>query len=68
MPSTQPRSLSLWRRGRRILLFACCICLVPAVLSWVNALSGPRNVGLGVASVEWLRQNGGNSLVSEIEN
>jgi hypothetical protein len=38
------------------------------VLSWVNALSGPRNVGLGVASVEWLRQNGGNSLVSEIEN
>ena len=27
-----------------------------------------HNVGLGVASVEWLRQNGGNSLVSEIEN
>jgi hypothetical protein len=27
-----------------------------------------RNVGLGVSSVEWLRQNGGNSLVSEIEN
>jgi hypothetical protein len=27
-----------------------------------------HNVGLGVSSVEWLRQNGGNSLVSEIEN
>jgi hypothetical protein len=72
MPSTRPRrrprSLPLWRRGRRILLFACCICLVPAVFSWVNALSAPHNVGLGVASVEWLRQNGGNSLVSQIEN
>ncbi len=30
--------------------------LVPAALSWVNALCGPRDVGLGVASVEWLRQ------------
>jgi hypothetical protein len=27
-----------------------------------------HNVGLGVSSVEWLRQNGGNELVSEIEN
>ena len=27
-----------------------------------------HNVGLGVSSVEWLRQNGGNSIVSEIEN
>jgi hypothetical protein len=27
-----------------------------------------HNVGLGVSSVEWLRQNGGNSLVSQIEN
>ena len=27
-----------------------------------------RNVGLGVASVEWLRQHGGNPLVSQIEN
>ncbi|HET8566405.1 MAG TPA: phosphodiester glycosidase family protein [Solirubrobacterales bacterium] len=27
-----------------------------------------HNVGLGVSSVEWLRRNGGNSLVSEIEN
>ncbi len=27
-----------------------------------------HNVGLAVSSVEWLRQSGGNSLVSEIEN
>ena len=31
-------------------------------------MSADHNVGLGVSSVEWLRQNGGNSLVSEIEN
>ena len=64
----QARRLPLWRRARRVLLLACCICLIPAGVSWVNALSAPRNVGLGVASVEWLRQHGGNSLVSEIEN
>ena len=64
----RPRSLPLWRRARRVLLLASCICLIPAALSWVDALSAPRNVSLGVASVEWLRQNGGNSLVSQIEN
>jgi hypothetical protein len=31
-------------------------------------MSEKHNVGLGVSSVEWLRQNGGNSLVSEVEN
>ncbi len=72
MPSTRrdrrPRRLPLWRRARRVLLLACCICLIPAGVSWVSALSAPHNVGIGVASVEWLRQHGGNSLVSQIEN
>jgi hypothetical protein len=27
-----------------------------------------HNVGLAVSSVEWLRQNGGNGIVSQIEN
>jgi hypothetical protein len=31
-------------------------------------MSQARNLGLGVSSVEWLRQHGGNALVSEIEN
>jgi hypothetical protein len=61
-------AIPLWRRGRRVLLLACCICLIPAGISWVSALGAPHNVGIGVASVEWLRQHGGNSLVSEIEN
>jgi Phosphodiester glycosidase len=64
----RPRGLPLWRRGRRVLLLASCICLAPAGVSLLNALSGPHNVGVGVASVEWLRQHGGNSLVSQIEN
>jgi len=31
-------------------------------------MSEKHNVGLGVSSVEWLRHNGGNALVSEVEN
>jgi hypothetical protein len=41
---------------------------VPAAVSYLNAMSEKHNVGLGVSSVEWLRRNGGNSLVSEVEN
>lgn len=57
-----------WRRTRRVLLLAATICLVPVAISWLNATSGSRNLGLGVASVEWLRSHGGNPLVSEVEN
>jgi hypothetical protein len=53
---------------RRVAAFAACICLAPAAVSYLSAMSEKHSVGLGVASVEWLRQNGGNSLVSEIEN
>jgi hypothetical protein len=58
----------LWRRARRIVLLAGAICLIPAAVSYVPAMTEKHNVGLGVSSVEWLRQNGGNSIVSEIEN
>jgi len=51
-----------------VLLLAAVICLVPVAVSWVNAISRPRNISLGVASVEWLRSHGGNPLVSEVEN
>lgn len=60
--------LAPWRRLRRIVLLALAIALVPVAISWVNALSRPRNIGLGVTSVEWLRSHGGNPLVSQIEN
>jgi phosphodiester glycosidase len=60
--------IPLWRRARRIFLLAAIACLLSAAVSYVPAMSRKHNVGLGVSSVEWLRQNGGNSLVSEIEN
>jgi hypothetical protein len=60
--------LSLWRRARRIVLLAALICLIPAGVSYVEAMTEKHNVRLGVSSVEWLRENGGNPIVSEIEN
>jgi hypothetical protein len=60
--------IPLWKRARRILLLASIACLLAAATSYLPAMSATRNVGLGVSSVEWLRQNGGNSIVSEIEN
>jgi hypothetical protein len=60
--------IPLWRRARRILALASVACLAAAAFSYVPAMGGNHNVGLGVSSVEWLRQNGGNSLVSELEN
>ena len=49
-------------------MLASFACLVAAAFSYLPAMREKHNVGLGVSSVEWLRQNGGNSLVSEIEN
>lgn len=60
--------MPLWRRVRRAVLLAATICLVPAAISWIHALSQPRNIGWNIATVEWVRQHGGNPLVSQIEN
>jgi hypothetical protein len=65
---TEPGAPPARKRVRRVVVFAACICLVPAAASYLSALGEKHNVGLGVSSVEWLRRNGGNSLVSEIEN
>lgn len=53
---------------RRVVLLAAAICLVPAAISWVHALSQPRNVSWNIVTVEWVRAHGGNPLVSQIEN
>jgi hypothetical protein len=60
--------IPLWRRARRIFALATVACLVAAAFSYLPAMGEKHNVGLGVSSVEWLRKNGGNSIVSEIEN
>jgi hypothetical protein len=70
-PARSERSyvpIPFWRRLRRIFLLAAIACLIPAGISYLGAMGQTHNVGLGVSTVEWLRQNGGNSLVSEIEN
>jgi hypothetical protein len=62
-------AIPLRRRVRRIILLAAIACLIPAAISYLGTVVGEKhNVGLGISSVEWLRQNGGNALVSEIEN
>ncbi|HKB50414.1 MAG TPA: phosphodiester glycosidase family protein [Solirubrobacterales bacterium] len=72
MPQARPERryvpIPLWRRARRILLLAAVACLIPTGISYVSAMTEKHNVGLGVSSVEWLRQHGGNALVSQIEN
>lgn len=60
--------LAPWRRGRRVLLLALGIALVPAAVSYVAALTGPSNSGLGIRSVEWLRDHGASGLVSDVED
>jgi hypothetical protein len=57
-----------WRRGRRVVLIATVICLVPAGISFVRTMTKPHNVGFGVASVEWMRAHGGNGIVSQVED
>ena len=64
----RPRRLPLWRRARRVVLFACLFCLAVAALSWLPTVSGNRNLSLSIASVEWLRSHGGNPIATQIEN
>jgi len=56
------------RRARRVLLLACLFCLAVAAVSWLPAVSGSRNLSIGIASVEWLRSHGGNPIATQIEN
>jgi hypothetical protein len=58
--------IPLWKRARRIFLLAAIACLTAAATSYVPAMSAKHNVSISVSSIEWLRQNGGNSLVSEM--
>lgn len=55
-------------RLRRIVLLACAIALVPAVISYAVSMAQPSNTDIFIRSVEWLRTNGGAGFVSRIEN
>jgi hypothetical protein len=68
-PRPRPaKKLAPWRRARRVLLAACIFCLAIAAISWLPAVTGSRNLGITIASVEWLRSHGGNPIVTQIEN
>jgi hypothetical protein len=51
-----------------VVMLATAICLVPAGLSYVDAMGDPHNVSFDIASVEWMRSHGGNGVVSQIED
>ncbi len=57
-----------FRRVRRIALIAAVISLVPAFISWIDAVTGPSNTSLGINTVEWLRDNGARGIVNEVES
>ncbi len=56
------------RRIRRIALLAAILSLVPAIVSYADALVQPSSSTIGIRTVEWLRDNGARGLVNYIEN
>jgi hypothetical protein len=64
----RPPSQRRTHRARRITLIAAIICAIPAAVSFIGAVTGPSNSGLGIRAVEWLRDNGARGLVNRVEN
>ncbi|MBV8218582.1 MAG: hypothetical protein JO325_08955, partial [Solirubrobacterales bacterium] len=69
-PRVRPRRRrsALRLRGRRIVVLAALILLLDLGVSFWGAMAGPSNVSFGVRAVEWLRDNGGAGVVSDIES
>jgi hypothetical protein len=67
-PPTPPRQSTGRQRVRRIALIASALCLVPAFVSYAQALTQTSNSGLGIRTVEWLRDNGARGLVNWVES
>jgi hypothetical protein len=55
-------------RVRRIAAIAAMICLVPAFVSYIAAVTGRSDSTIGIRTVEWLRDNGARGLVDRAEN
>ncbi len=56
-----------WRRGRRIVLAAAVLCLIPAMFSYGKMLTQPSDSSVGIRTVEWMRDNGARGLVNQVE-
>src|SRR5437868_5361734 len=55
-------------RLRRIALMAAVVCLIPAGVSFVQAMTAPSNSGFGIRAVEWLRDHGARGIVNQVES
>ncbi|HEY2317425.1 MAG TPA: phosphodiester glycosidase family protein [Solirubrobacteraceae bacterium] len=53
---------------RRVIALAAVFSLLPAVLSYLLMLLQPSDTGLGIRSVEWLRDHGARGLVNQVES
>ena len=53
---------------RRIVALAILVLVSTELISYTSAMLAPSNVGFGVRSIEWLRDNGGAWLVSDVEH
>jgi hypothetical protein len=49
-------------------LFSSALVILPALISYITAVTGPSDSSLGVNTVEWLRDNGARAIVNQIEN
>ena len=52
---------------RRGIAIAVIVLLIPVAVSYVHALQRPGTDSLGIRTVEWIRDHGGNGVVNTIE-
>ena len=68
IPTGRRRPPHRTHRIRRIALVAAIIWAIPAAISFLGAITGPSNSGIGIRAVEWLRDHGARGLVNRVEN
>ena len=68
IPTGRRRPPPPTHRIRRIALLAAIIWAIPAAISFLGAITGPSNSGIGIRAVEWLRDHGARGLVNKVEN
>jgi hypothetical protein len=62
------REVSGFARVRRIALVAAIVALIPALFSFLGAVTQTSNAPLGIRTVEWLRDHGAAGIVAEVES
>ncbi len=66
-PPRRPRSSA---KGRvwRVVIAAAIVCMLPAIVSYAQALAQSSNATIGIRTVEWMRDNGARGLVTKVES